>query len=341
MRHLEKKTHLLTFRHFLLCPDSTNKELLSLYFFFISVLPKYFGGVTLRELVVHMEYSLSAIDSHSDDVLDLVTFLMDEGFLVDAVNCRRCQGNMELEYFNRNEDGVVWRCRRQDCRRYLSVREGSFFAHSHLSISIQIRLVILFASEATVLSSAKLLGVSRRSVTDYFIECRRMYSAELVTNPITFAHGGEYEVDECLIQRIKIAQAAFVPVWVQSILERRTRRVFLHRIPSRSRPSMVPPVQLRVPANSIVYSDEHKSYGNLRHLGYYHATVNHSRGEYQRWGVVGGAMRNIHINGCEGINSMIRRRLSYKSRRTIEYLDLVLSEIMYRKSGRSLFAPFK
>lgn len=288
-----------------------------------------------------MEYSLTDIDAHSNDVLDLAAYLVDEGFLDDAPNCRRCDANMELEYFNRNEDGVVWRCRRQDCRRYLSVREGSFFASSHLSLSIQIRLVILFASEATVSSSARRLDVSRNSVTDYFIDCRRMYAAELVANPITFTHGGEYEVDECLVQRVKLAQDVYGPIWVQSILERRTRKVFLHRIPNRSRPSMVPPIQHRVPANSIVYTDEHASYGNLRHLGYHHATVNHSQGEYQRWGVVAGVMRNIHINGCEGINSMIRRRLSYKSRRTIGYLDLVLSEIMYRKSGRSLFAAFK
>ena len=288
-----------------------------------------------------MEYSLTDIDDHSDDVLELVTFLMDEGFLVDTANCRRCGGDMGLEYFNGNEDGVVWRCHERGCRRFHSVRDGSFFAFSHYSLSIQIRLIVLFVSEATVVSSTRLLDLSRNSVTDYFIDCRRMYADELINNPITFTHGGEYEVDECLIQRVALGQGVYGPIWVQSILERHTRKVFLHRIPDRSRPSMVPPIQVRVPANSVVFSDEHGSYGNLRHLGYHHATVNHSQGEYQRAGVVAGVMRSIHINGCEGVNSLIRRRLSYKSRRTLEYLDLVLSEIMYRKSGRSLFDPFR
>src|SRR5215204_3198341 len=97
-----------------------------------------------------MEYSLTEIDAHSNDVLDLVAFLDEEGFLVNVQNCARCGGNVELEHFNGNDDGVVWRCRRQDCRRYRSVRDGSFFASSHLSLAIQIRLVIFFASEATV-----------------------------------------------------------------------------------------------------------------------------------------------------------------------------------------------
>jgi hypothetical protein len=166
-----------------------------------------------------MEYSLTAIDEHSNDALDLAFFLMDEGFLEDTANCRRCGGDMELEYFNGNEDGVVWRCRRRDCRRFHSVREGSFFASSHFFIAIQIRLIVLFVSEATVVSSAKLLDISRNSVTDYFIDCRRMYAAELINNPITFTHGGEYEVDECLLQRVALGQNVDGPILIQSILD--------------------------------------------------------------------------------------------------------------------------
>ena len=53
------------------------------------------------------------------------------------------------------------------------------------------------------------------------------------------------------------------------------------------------------------------------------------------------AARLDHNNTCEGVNSLIRRRLAYRSRRTMDYLDLILSEIVYRMSGRSLFDPFK
>jgi transposase-like protein len=288
-----------------------------------------------------MEYSLTTIDHVSGDVLDLVEFLVDEEFLVDLQNCRHCGANIILEHFNGNDDGVVWRCTNQACRRYQSVRDGSFFAFSNLSLHKQIRLIIIFVSEGSPSSAARLLDISRQTATNYFIECRRMYDAELNLTPISFTNGGEYEVDECIIKRVKIMEGVYDVVWVQSILERVTGKVFLHRIPNRARPNMVPPIQLRVPANSVVFTDEHASYGNLRRFGYYHASVNHTRGEYQRWGNVAGRRRNIHINTCEGINSMIRRRLTYKSRRTIEYLDLILSEIMYRKSRRSLFDPFK
>lgn len=295
----------------------------------------------LHCVLVHMEYSLTTIDSYSDDVLNLAQFLVDEGFLVDVQNCRVCGGNVNLQHFDGNEDGVVWRCMHMACRRYQSIRDGSFFAASHLSLSKQIRLIIIFVSDGNASSAARLLDTSRQTATNYFIECRRMYAAELVATPIAFNRGDEYEVDECLIKQVKVTQGVYGVVWVQSILERATGKVFLHCIPNRSRPQMVPPIQARVPANSVVFTDEHKSYGNLRHLGYHHASVNHSQNQYQRWANVAGRNRNIHINGCEGINSMIRRRLTYKTRRTLNYIDLILSEIIYRKSGRSLFDPFK
>ena len=237
-----------------------------------------------------------------------------EEFLNNVDNCGRCGYEMHLENFNRFSDGVVWRCTNNACRSFCSIRRGSFFASSNFSLLTQIRLIIQFVADSTVSSTAKVLGASRSSITEYFIECRRNYAAELENNPISFSGTGEYEVDELQLLRVEVANNIFADIWVQSILERRTDRVFLHRLDKRSRPQMVPPIQRLVPATSVVLTDEHKSYGNLGTIGYHHATVNHSAGEYQRWAIVAGLRRNIHINTCEGVNGLIRRRLAYKAR---------------------------
>lgn len=288
-----------------------------------------------------MEYSMSDVDSHSQDPLTLALYLSEEEFLNDLEYCPHCQSNVHLERFGRSGDGVVWRCINNRCRWFGSIRRGSFFANSNLSVLDQFRLIIAFVADSTVSSIAKMCGVARSSVTEYFIECRQMYEAALRDDPITFDQAGEFEVDELQIKRVSLAPNVYADIWVQSILERRSGRVYLHRIETRSRPEMVPPIQHLVPASSVVFTDEHRSYGNLRTLGYHHATVNHSAGEYQRWGNVAGLRRSIHINTCEGVNSLIRRRLAYKTRRTTGYIDLLLSELMYRRSGRSLFDPFK
>lgn len=288
-----------------------------------------------------MEYTMDSVDAHSRDPMDLALYLLDEGFLSQFENCEKCGSDLNLEYFNHLGDGVVWRCSNQRCRSRGSIRRDSFFAASNLPLLTQIRLIISFAADSSVSSTAKLFHVARSSITEYFIECRRMYEAALIQHPISFSGPGEYEVDELKIERVKVEPGIFAEVWVQSILERRNGRVYLHRLENRTRPQMVPPIQLRVPAGSVIFTDEHRSYGNIRTLGYHHATVNHSDHEYQRWGIVAGLQRNIHINTCEGVNNLIRRRLSFKTRRTLDYIDLILSEVMYRKSGRSLFDPFK
>lgn len=72
-----------------------------------------------------------------------------------------------------------------------------------------------------------------------------------------------------------------------------------------------------------------------------HFAVSHSKKEYKRTEDFAGETLNVHINTLEGINAVIRRALQNKSRRNIQRIDLILSEIMYRNSGRCLFAPFK
>jgi transposase-like protein len=288
-----------------------------------------------------MEYTLQTLESVGNDPLDLVVWMINEDFLVLLQNCSHCHSEMRLERFSQNADGVVWRCSRQDCRRYQSIRANSFFAHSNLSLRIQTKLIISFAADSTAQSTARLLAVSRQAVVAYFIACRRNYEAAILADPIAFNAGGEYESDECLIEDVAVGNNLRADVWVQSVAERATGQVFLTRVADRSAASLIPTITALVPQGSFIFTDNWAAYNSLRHHGYIHRTVNHSQGEYQREERILGKRRSIHNNTCEGINSLVRRRLAYRSRRTLDYLDLILSELVYRKSGRSLFDPFK
>jgi transposase-like protein len=288
-----------------------------------------------------MEYSLQTLEFLGGDSLALVIWMLDENFLSVIPDCRYCHSEVNLERFSRNTDGVVWRCSRQACRRFVGVRENSFFANSNLGLRDQMKLIISFAAEGTVKSTALMLGISRRAVTDYFIACRRNYQAAILANPVAFLAGGEYEADECLIEDVNVGNNIRASVWVQSIAERTTGQIYLTRVPDRSAASLIPTVTARVPPGNFIFTDDWASYRSLPQHGYVHRTVNHSAGEYQRDEWIQGVRHSIHNNTCEGVNSLIRRRLAYRSRRTLDYLDLILSEIIYRMSGRSLFDPFK
>lgn len=288
-----------------------------------------------------MQYTLQSLEAVGDDPLDLAVWMINENFLDLLRNCRQCDGEVRLERFTEYADGVAWRCARRACRRHYSIRGNSFFADSHLSLRVQMKLIISFAADTTAKSTALLLAISRRAVTDYFIACRRNYQAAILGDPIAFDAGGEYESDECLIADVNVGNNHRADIWVQSVAERATGKIYLTRVPDRSAASLVPTLTALVPEGSFIFTDDWAAYNNLRHRGYIHRTVNHSQGEYQREERILGERHSVHNNTCEGVNSHLRRRLAYRSRRTLHYLDLILSETIYRMSGRDLFDPFK
>jgi len=288
-----------------------------------------------------MDYTLQTLEALGDDPLDLVIWMINENFLDFIQDCRHCHTAVHLERFNENADGVVWRCTRRGCRWYRSVRENSFFAKSHLSLRIQMRLIIAFAADGTGKSTALQLGLARKTVVNFFIACRRNYQAAILADPIVFTAGGEYESDECVIADVDVGNNIRADIWVQSVVERTTGQVYLTRVPDRSARSLVPTLTALVPPGSFIFTDDWAAYNTLRRHGYTHRAVNHSQGEYQREERIRGERHSVHNNTCEGINSLLRRRLAYRSRRALHYLDLILSETIYRMSGRPLFAPFK
>lgn len=291
-----------------------------------------------------MDYKLTDIASISTDPYELVQWMGAEGFLqYEDLKCAKCNSELVMNYSNKFFDGVTLRCTKVTCRSYLSVRNNSFFSGQRISLNKLLQMIVLFVSDATVTSCSRCVGVNRDSVTNFYQECRQKMKDELVQNPISFTSGLEYEVDEIYIRRIfDKTNKIFVNVWVGSILERDTGKIWLHILQDRTTNSIVPTIQRLVPKGSYVYSDYYPSYFRLKKLGYKHYAVNQSQKEFSREQKVrGGKTITVSINTLEGINTLIRNRVRYKSRRTFENLSNILSEITYRKSGRNLFEIFK
>ncbi len=112
-----------------------------------------------------------------------------------------------------------------------------------------------------------------------------------------------------------------------------------YRIARRSIDELIPRAVLAIPDGSFTYTDDLAAYHTLGRLRYQHYSVNHSVREYQRWDDYQGIPINVHINTIEGYNNLIRQKLKSHTKRTVRSIDLVLDEVMYRKSGGSLFDP--
>jgi transposase-like protein len=247
-----------------------------------------------------------------------------------------------VKAFGRNKDGAILRCSDNKCNAQQSVRKNSFFENSHLSLHKQMQIICCFCANVTVSAAAKLLKVARSSMTDYYDNLRGEWKDSFLYQPIRFEAGGEYEVDEIFLNRVySYRRRKYRTQWIAGILERETGKVKYYRVDDRSRHSLVPPIIQSVPPGSFIYSDEWTAYRTLASHSYVHFAVNHSIGEYARIEHFAGEEINVHINTLEGVNAHVRSVLANKSRRTVDKIDLMLAEVMYRHSGKSLFYPFK
>lgn len=289
-----------------------------------------------------------------------------QGFIqVEGVPCPRCRSILQLRgHFNyflnlllpfilthsilltsivrQNKlDECQLQCPDSSCRRVKSVRHDSFFRHSHLSLFQQMLIICCFVEDMPVSVCARDVGVSKDSAIDYYDNLRGCYITSLEDNPIQFNSLGPYEVDEFLIQHVSIGRGVDANVWVMDIVERKTGLYWGTVVPSRSAEVLIPILQEKIPPNSLIFSDDWGAYQPLRRQGYRHYTVNHSAGEYSRMTTIQGEEIEISVNKLEGIHHAIRQRMMNKSRRNEERVELMLQEFIYRRSGRSLWDPFK
>ncbi len=96
---------------------------------------------------------------------------------------------------------------------------------------------------------------------------------------------------------------------------------------SRGANAVVPQINKLVKKGSRIATDEAKAFGNLRHEGYHHGTVNHSQGEYVRG--------PVHTNTIEAFWGNLKRGLSgtYVSV-SKQHLQKYLWEFEYRHNLR-------
>ena len=95
------------------------------------------------------------------------------------------------------------RCADQNCRRTESVRKWSAYC---IKSTHSKRLVVAFVADTSVKPVSIEYGASRSTVTNFYDNIRGRWSDDLAENPLQFADGGEYEVDDAQLKRIQDGQ---------------------------------------------------------------------------------------------------------------------------------------
>jgi hypothetical protein len=136
-----------------------------------------------------MKWTCAKIDELLSDET-LLDVLMDKGLLAKDPACSKCEKTMKLRKRRACKDGYEvslflnllyicvfqWRCRKskkKECSTR-SVRTGSWFARSKLSLAVIVKIVIMWANKISSVAIHQELGVAESTLVDVKNFCRQV-----------------------------------------------------------------------------------------------------------------------------------------------------------------------
>nr|XP_055032797.1 uncharacterized protein LOC129421358 isoform X1 [Misgurnus anguillicaudatus] len=224
----------------------------------------------------------------------LIKWLQKHRLLLRKKKCRLCRKRMSLQKSTTTKDGYRWICRRNRHKDVsLSIRHGSVFSKSHVSLASYMKFIHRFAQglrlrqvdmleEGLCDSSAtftkmtkKLKAVCVKSIKKMERERRiRIGGARafVVLDESKFCHKRKYA-------RGRFGNTWRRKAWVFGMIEvkRNQRRPVLKVVKRRTARKLIPIIRKHVRQGSTLISDDWPAYRKLAHHGFIHYQVNHSR----------------------------------------------------------------
>jgi transposase-like protein len=208
--------------------------------------------------------------------------------------------------------------------------------HSRLSSKIWKQIIEWFLLERSGLWTAQKVGLSKNVVYEAFARIRQVCLNDVpdifsrtVEVDETYLGGQKKNKNKKQLRKEPESKRGFgttkQPVF--GILTRHGK-VFAQLIDDREAKDLIPIITKQVEAGSKICSDTWRAYTGLAAKGYVHRTVEHGEKEYVRG--------KNHINGLEGFWGYLKRKLAAKGGVRRKYLNLYLSEYVWRYNYRSL-----
>ena len=277
---------------------------------------------------------------YRNDYSAVIQFMQRKDLLSKTKACSNCGSSM---YFQRRaalSDGWIWRCPDSHCHTMTSIRKGSFFEKSKISLDKWLLLLHYWAIEAKLTTTATAVGVSRVTVMQANKFFREVCSFKLLQTPIVLGGPGVIvEIDESLFSHKVKAHRGHVPrqeVWVFGIVDTSHQPAlgYMEIVPRRDAATLLPIIQAHVSSGSIVHSDEWRSYCRIQsQLGLQHHTVNHS--------IQFKTAAGVHTNHVESYWNRAKMKIKAMRGCTENELSSYLDEFMYKERyGRTPDSSF-
>ena len=137
----------------------------------------------------------------SNDPKDRIDFLQQNHLLASAMLCGSCNNPMTMGSKRDISDGWTFRCTSTGCKTTKSVRAGSFFSKSRLSLKQWLVLLYWWVREYSVTQAAEEAEVGRGTAIKVYQWLREVCSTKLIQTPIRLGGPGRVvEIDELLFK---------------------------------------------------------------------------------------------------------------------------------------------
>jgi transposase-like protein len=278
-------------------------------------------------------------------LLEAIQYFSDEQVCIDAVAAMRwpdgvvrCPSCLAVDaHYMKSQRR--WKCRFGKCQRQFSVKVGTIFEESPISLTKWLPAMWLLSNCKNGISSHELarhLHVTQK--TAWFMG-QRIRLAFVRDTKQKMGGGGPKEVDETFIgpnprkmhadkreARYK-ALCARPAIPIMGMLDRDSRQVRAQVVPNVKRETLQNAIIGGIEKGSTVYTDGWVGYDNLAVREYIHETVNHVE-EYVRG--------NVHTQGIENFWSLLKRGLrgTYVAVEPF-HLDRYVTEQVFRYNNRA------
>ena len=269
---------------------------------------------------------------------DIIRFCMENNFIQRELICAECGTNMKLVKYTRNNDGYAWRCMHKSCTRYkkyISVRTRSFFKNPNIDVLLVLRIVCKYAVRQPYHSIANALAVKKNTLLKVLNNIRSRIPRVDFRDSKLGGPGFIVQIDETMLNfKVKSHRGRSPSNRTDClcIVEVNTRitRAYACSIPDKKAETLIPIICSQVASNSIIHTDEHRSYACLLMYFTEHQTVCHKYEFINRTTLV-------NTQDVQSFNNELK--LESKRRKGIltVHRDLFLNEFCYYFNNRDCY----
>jgi len=251
---------------------------------------------------------------------------MDSGLVRRIHRCPR--GGCRRKMFIIRQQKILerYRFRCPKCRASKSIRKGSFFEQSRLTVPQLLFVTFCWAAKLPAKSASVMTNVCGNSVCRWYRHLREKCGSALLRFGDCPFGGPDtvVQIDEKVVakKRKHAGEPTYDDQWIFGLYDTAMKRGHLQLISDRSEDTLIPILQKYVKPGSTVFSDPFPSYGHLQDCGYRHFVVNHSGFVDSTTGTCNNAIDKYWLRAKRNI------RYHWLSRR--DQLPLRINEFLWR-----------